>query len=136
VGNPVEGDSDAGNAGDMDNYKKTCAYMFYNAETDEYTCHNGKQLKPVGIIHRTSATVYRSEITVYECEDCSDCPHKTCCTKAKGNRKMQVSKTFVEKRQKSYENTTTIKGILLRVNRSIQVEGALGVLKDHGVSFP
>lgn len=104
--------------------------MFYNAETDEYTCHNGKQLKPIGISHRTSATGYRSEITVYECEDCSDCPHKSRCTKAKGNRKMQVSKTFVEKRQKSYENITTIKGILLRVNRSIQVEGALGVLKN------
>lgn len=104
--------------------------MFYNAETDEYTCHNGKQLKPVGITYRTSATGYRSEITVYECEECSDCPHKSRCTKAKGNRKMQVSKTFVEKRQVSYENITTDEGILLRVNRSIQVEGAFGVLKN------
>ncbi|MGE4273340.1 MAG: IS1182 family transposase [Desulfitobacterium sp.] len=104
--------------------------MFYNAETDEYTCHNGKQLKPVGITHRTSATGYRSEITIYECEDCSNCPHKSSCTKAKENRKMQVSKTFVEKRQISYENITSEEGILLRVNRSIQVEGAFGVLKN------
>lgn len=104
--------------------------MLYNPETDEYTCHNGKQLKAVGVTHRTSATGYRSEITVYECEDCSDCPHKSRCTKAKGNRKMQVSKTFVEKRQISYENITTEEGILLRVNRSIQVEGAFGVLKN------
>ncbi len=43
---------------------------------------------------------------------------------------MQVSKTFVQKRQISYENITTEKGILLRVNRSIQVEGAFGVLKN------
>ncbi|MHB8063152.1 MAG: transposase, partial [Ruminiclostridium sp.] len=35
-----------------------------------------------------------------------------------------------EKRQISYENITTEKGILLRVNRSIQVEGAFGVLKS------
>lgn len=104
--------------------------MFYNSETDEYTCHNGKQLKPVGITHRTSATGYRSEITVYECEDCSGCLCKTRCTKAKENRKMQVSKKFVEKRQVSYENITTEEGILLRVNRSIQVEGAFGVLKS------
>jgi transposase len=104
--------------------------MFYNAETDEYTCHNKKQLKPVGITHRTSATGYRSEVTVYECEDCSDCQHKARCTKAKDNRKMQVSKTFVEKRQVSYKNITTEEGILLRVNRSIQVEGAFGVLKN------
>lgn len=43
---------------------------------------------------------------------------------------MQVSKTFVEKRRISYENITTAEGILLRVNRSIQVEGAFGVLKN------
>ena len=85
---------------------------------------------PVGATHRTSATGYRSEITVYECEDCSDCPHKSLCTKAKGNRKLNVSKKFIEKRQISYENITTTEGILLRVNRSIQVEGAFGVLKN------
>lgn len=44
--------------------------MFYNEQLDEYTCHNGKQLKPVGITHRTSKTGYQSEVTVYECEDC------------------------------------------------------------------
>lgn len=43
---------------------------------------------------------------------------------------MQVSKTFVQKRQNSYENILTQRGIQLRVNRSIQVEGAFGVLKS------
>lgn len=104
--------------------------MLYDTDKDEYTCHNGKQLKLVGTSHRTSATGYRSEISIYECEDCSNCPYKAKCTKAQGNRKMQVSKTFVEKRQTSYENVLTGKGILLRVNRSIQVEGAFGVLKN------
>ena len=107
--------------------------MTYHEEKDEYTCHNGKQLKPVGITYRKSASGYRSEITIYECEDCSDCPYKAKCTKAKGNRRMQVSKTFVEKRMKSYENIMSQEGILLRINRSIQVEGAFGVLKnDYG----
>lgn len=107
--------------------------MLYDPEKDEYTCHNGKQLKPVGITHRKSATGYQSEITIYESEDCSGCPYKAKCTKAQGNRRMQVWKTFVEKRGKSYENIMTEEGILLRVNRSIQVEGAFGVLKnDYG----
>jgi hypothetical protein len=43
---------------------------------------------------------------------------------------MQISKTFIDKRQISYENIISEKGILLRVNRSIQVEGAFGVLKN------
>jgi transposase len=103
--------------------------MTYNTEIDEYTCHNGKQLKVVNTFNRKSKTGYVSEVTVYECESCEACPHKEKCTKAKGNRRMEVSKTFVEKRQKSYENITTEKGVLLRMNRSIQSEGAFGVLK-------
>jgi transposase len=104
--------------------------MTYDEEKDEYTCHNGKQLRPISIAHRTSATGYKSEITIYECDDCSSCQFKAKCTKAAGNRRMQVSKTFIEKRQISLENITTSKGVLLRVNRSIQVEGAFGVLKN------
>lgn len=107
--------------------------MFYDVQKDEYTCHNGKQLKPIGTCHKTSASGYRSEITLYECEDCRECPYKQKCTKAQGNRKMKVSKTFIEKRRISYENIMTKKGVLLRTNRSIQVEGAFGVLKnDYG----
>lgn len=107
--------------------------MFYDPVKDEYTCYNNKQLKPVGVTHRKSATDYRSEITIYESEDCSGCPYKEKCTKAQGNRRMQVSKSFVEKREKSYENIMSEEGILLRLNRSIQVEGAFGVLKnDYG----
>jgi transposase len=104
--------------------------MTYDTETDEYTCHNRKRLKKSGVTHKTSATGYRTEITLYECESCEDCPHKSMCTKAVGNRKMQVSKTFVEKRNVSFQNIMSEAGTLLRVNRSIQVEGAFGVLKN------
>ncbi len=104
--------------------------MIYDPKADEYICHNQRKLKPVGTTCRTSVTGYRSKIVIYECEDCTDCPFKTQCTKAQGNRKMYVAKNFIDKRQKSYTNIITIKGIHLRVNRSIQVEGAFGVLKS------
>jgi len=42
---------------------------------------------------------------------------------------MRVSKKLIEKRQKSYENITSEESVLLRVNRSIQVEGGHGVIK-------
>jgi len=104
--------------------------MTYNYETDEYTCHNNKQLKPVSTFKKKSATGYVSEVTVYECESCEGCPFKDRCTKAKGNRRMEASKTFIAYRQKSLENITTEMGTKLRVNRSIQSEGAFGVLKE------
>ncbi|NRT32205.1 transposase [Clostridium beijerinckii] len=104
--------------------------MKYDAESDFYICHNNRKLIPTSIIHRKSASGYKSEVTVYECENCDNCDYKVKCTKAKGNRKMQVSKTFVEKREISYKNITTEFGTKLRMNRSIQVEGAFGVLKS------
>ncbi|OOM16710.1 IS1182 family transposase [Clostridium saccharobutylicum] len=104
--------------------------MKYDAESDFYICHNHRRLIPTAIIHRKSASGYKSEVTVYECETCGKCTHKVKCTKAKGNRKMQVSKTFVKKREISYKNITTEFGTKLRMNRSIQVEGAFGVLKS------
>lgn len=107
--------------------------MKYNEETDEYTCHNGKQLKAIYTTRRTAASGYTSERTVYECENCEGCPYKQKCTRAVGNRKMKVSKKFIEKRKVSYENIMSEEGIKLRVNRSNQVEGAFGVLKnDYG----
>lgn len=107
--------------------------MKYDTENDTYTCHNNKLLKPIGIMNRSSATGYKAEVTIYECENCTGCPCKDKCTKAVGNRRMQVSKTFIKKREISYQNIKTEKGIKLRMNRSIQVEGAFGVLKnDYG----
>lgn len=104
--------------------------MTYLEEADAYVCAYNRVLWPVGVRYRKSVSGYRSKLTVYECEDCSGCSCKSKCTKAQGNRRMETSKTFIEKRQKSYENIMTEKGIKLRVNRSIQVEGAFGVLKS------
>ena len=104
--------------------------MVYDEPKDEYICHNGKRLRPIRFSYKTSASGYKSEVTIYECEDCSDCAYKAKCTKSQGNRKMQVSKKFIKLRQLSYENIMSPKGVLLRVNRSIQVEGAFGVLKN------
>ena len=78
-----------------------------------------------------SKSGYESEVTVYECEDCKYCPHKEKYTRAKGNKRLYVSKSFLEKRQESYENILTETGIQYRMNRSIQVEGAFGVLKNN-----
>lgn len=107
--------------------------MAYDSEQDEYTCQNGKKLTARSTGVRKSKSGFESEITYYECENCEGCPHKKSCTKSKGNRKMQVSKEFIRQRKKSLERITSPTGILLRMNRSIQSEGAFGVVKeDYG----
>ena len=105
--------------------------MAYDAEADEYTCQAGEKLRAKYESDRKSASGYVSRITHYECDDCSECPHKKSCTKAKGNRKMQVSKRFVQQRAESLKRITSEKGVLLRMNRSIQSEGTFGVIKQN-----
>lgn len=104
--------------------------MEYNCDKDYYICHNNKRLSYISDKTRTTKSGYIADIKVYECEDCTDCTYKSKCTRAKGNRSLHVSPKFIEKRQESYENITSEDGIILRMNRSIQVEGAFGVLKQ------
>jgi len=104
--------------------------MGYDAESDTYTCHAKKTLSPLYVKKQRSKNGYESEVTVYECVDCNGCPYKEKCTKAKGNKRLYVSKKFIDHRQISYENIMSETGIKYRMNRSIQVEGAFGVLKN------
>lgn len=105
--------------------------MSYDAGNDEYTCQNGKKLRAVYTGTRKSKSGFESEITYYECENCEGCPYKKSCTRAKGNRKISLSKKFIEQRKQSLENIISPMGILLRTNRSIQSEGAFGVIKEN-----
>ena len=105
--------------------------MTYDKERDTYICQNGKELKAVYTGVRKSKSGFESEITYYECESCENCQFKKSCTRSKNNRKMQVSKKFIEQRQESLERITSPLGILLRMNRSIQSEGAFGVIKEN-----
>lgn len=107
--------------------------MAYDEEADEYTCQNGKKLRATYVGKQKSKSGFEREVTYYECESCEACPHKKKCTRARGNRKMQVSKVFIRQRAESRDRITSKKGVLLRMNRSIQSEGAFGVMKqDYG----
>ena len=79
----------------------------------------------------------------YVCEDCSGCSRRENCFKRPigsflflgptGVGKTELSKTMRRQKDEAEKRISTDKGILLRMNRSIQVEGAFGVLKqDYG----
>ncbi len=72
-------------------------------------------------------------ISHYRCENCSDCPRRAeCCQAAdiEQAKEIRVRKMLKEKRAESEANITTEEGVLLRLCRSIQVEGAFGLLKN------
>lgn len=67
---------------------------------------------------------------IYECENCSNCPHKQkCCPRAKNNRTISLNRELTSMHEEVIENLNSIHGALLRMNRSIQSEGTYGIIK-------
>lgn len=104
--------------------------MPYDETTDAYTCPAGQQLTHSYDTVRRSKSGFEQALCVYDCHSCAGCPLKEHCTKSKYNRRLTVSKQFDRQRTACLERINSPQGILLRINRSIQVEGAFGVLKE------
>lgn len=106
--------------------------MAYNPEEDCFTCAQGRKL----FLRRECTEIRDSQpVTTswYRCENCADCPCRTQCCRAKDPeqpKELMLQKTFWEKRAQATENITSERGIHLRLCRSIQVEGAFGLLKN------
>ena len=108
--------------------------MKYNAKKDEYTCPDGRKLKFKREITKTTENGYTVSTIYYSNDKCGKCPHRNKCHKSKaGYRTVRVNQVLNEHRSEVLESLTSDEGVLLRVNRSIQVEGVFGVLKeDYG----
>ena len=104
----------------------------YDEQWDAFICAYGKTLS---LRRETTEIVQGRPVTTnwYRCEDCTNCPHRSACCQAKDIAKPKevvLKKTFWGMRAASQENITTEHGIYLRMWRSIQVEGAFGLLKN------
>lgn len=113
------------------NDKFKVEHLCYDAKQDCYVCPNGQELKYIYTSKTKSANGYDIEKKVYRNDSCAGCPYREQCHKSKNDfRTVKVSHKFLKYRKNSLDNITDEKGILLRMNRSIQVEGAFGVLKE------
>ena len=112
----------------------TVENMPYDAKRDEYTCPNGRKLKFRNESRKTTENGYTISTKYYSNDKCGRCPHRDKCHKSKnGYRTVKVNQVIIEHRPKALEALTSEEGTLLRMNRSIQVEGVFGVLKeDYG----
>ncbi len=111
--------------------------MKYLSAQDVYECANHKMLKLVHTYSSKTKTGYVAEKSVYACADCLGCPLKEQCIHGNNWKKplderykhLTVSKKFIRQRQDDLKRISTNKGILLRLNRSIQSEGTFADIK-------
>lgn len=107
--------------------------MQYDEQQDCYVCAAGRKL----LFHHESTQRNRQgyfpTTAYYRCDSCVGCPCREACCKAKSGtpKELRVKTDLVRLSDDSRKNIKTERGITLRMNRSIQVEGAFGVLKSN-----
>lgn len=105
-------------------------HMPYDEAQDTFTCPNGQLLHYKATWRYHSDNGYQSERRVYECANCSQCPLKEKCTKAQGNRQIQVSFRLRQMRARAKDLLLSEQGTALRKQRSIDVETVFGRIKQ------
>ena len=117
-------------------YKKRIdlpANMKYDPKKDEYTCAKGRKLIFEAVRKKKHRSGYVSESYVYRCTNCQYCGLRKQCQRQgnrKNNKTIQINRNYNELQQDNMERFLSEEGIQLRVNRSIQVEGAFGQIKQ------
>jgi len=106
-------------------------HFAYDPQTDTFRCPAHKLLHFQSTSRYTTDNGYQSERHTYECFDCANCPLKSQCTQAKGNRKIRISFRLLEYRSQARENLTSEEGQRLRAARSTEVETVFGHVKQN-----
>lgn len=106
-------------------------YRAVNFQIDEEgdpVCPNGKKFHYL-YSRLVKGNKYGRTEELYQCEDCTNCPLKEKCCKCKGNRIVRLNEELTRFHEEVLCNLNSIHGALLRMNRSIQSEGANGIIK-------
>lgn len=105
----------------------------YNEEEDSFTCPNNKTLSFRYLSNRTDKYGFTRTFKVYECEDCSDCPLRSLCTKAKegNNRKVYYNEKWEQQKEYIREQLSNKETGEIYGKRKIDVEPVFGFLKAN-----
>lgn len=110
-----------------DAYKLTLPY--YNSDEDYFVCSMGQHMTYIGNRSRKSEIGHVGEYRKYMAQDCSKCPIKGVCTKAKGNRIYEVNLNLMKQKKLVRELLTSERGLEHRSKRPIEPEAVFGQIK-------
>ena len=104
------------------------AVNFKVGENGNPVCPNGKEFtflykRPV------RGNKYGRTEELYQCEDCENCPYRERCHTSEKNRIVRINEELTGFHKEVLNNLNSIQGAFLRMNRSIQAEGAFGTIK-------
>ncbi|MFH5186318.1 IS1182 family transposase [Paenibacillus sp. TAB 01] len=103
----------------------------YEALDDRFLCPNGRYVCFKKYQTKKNASGLEQSFKVYECEDCSNCPFKPACTKAKGNRQVHWNTVWEELKAKAKKALEDDEKSAIYARRKVEVESVFGHLKGN-----
>jgi len=103
----------------------------YQEQDDCFICPNGRKVTFKKYQNKKNQSGYEQSFKIYECEDCSDCPLKAKCTKAKGNRQVHWNTVFEEMKAKAKTALECEERAAIYARRKIEVESVFGHIKGN-----
>lgn len=103
----------------------------YEELEDRLICPNGRYVRFKKYLTKKSRSGLEQSFKIYECEDCSDCPLKPACTKAKGNRQVHWNPVWEELKAKAKKALEDDKKSAIYAQRKVEVESVFGHIKGN-----
>lgn len=105
--------------------------LYYNKKQDKVYCPMGQPMDRLNSYKRKTKSGFEQHITRYQARSCDQCPLRSSCFKAKGNRIIELNHQLREYKQKVRENLLSDQGIVHRKKRPCDVEAVFGNIKGN-----
>lgn len=108
--------------------------MTYDLENDQFICTKGKKLKSKNVSSRKNQYGYTTETHIYRCErGCKNCKLRSACMKKSKApyKQVQINHKLERYHKEALTLINSDRGKEIRVNRSIQAEGAFAQIKAN-----
>jgi transposase len=105
--------------------------LSYDQEGDFFVCPAGKKLLFSEKKEEITKRGFHFETHIYVCENCTECPLRKDCHKAKGNRVLTVNPKLNAFRKETRENLKSEIGVELKKRRGYEIETFFGDLKHN-----
>ncbi|WP_453996256.1 IS1182 family transposase [Bacillus nitroreducens] len=103
----------------------------YVEDDDYFICPKGMKVTFKKYLNKKNKSGYEQSFKIYECEDCTDCPLKAQCTKAKGNRQIHWNTIFEEMKAKAKTALECDEKSAIYAQRKVEVESVFGHIKGN-----
>ena len=105
--------------------------LFYNPDLDFLVCPMGQRMEKKYIKHTKTSNGFEQQNTVYQAQNCQECPLRSMCHKSKGNRKIEINHNLKRLKNIAKNALLSQEGKQIYQKRCIEPEPVFGNIKHN-----